>query len=135
MKRAQRLSLKLTAILVICLSLPIAHAEIKKGDAVPVLDDAEIVLHDPTDSVTVEPILDEETPCSFILFEDENMLPEAPGMHPEEEILLCKAALKTLKAQPPVPLERVHDPEPPVALSGGGGECSVVGEVGVSCAP
>lgn len=126
----------LAALCLICLSIPIAQAEIKKGKAAPVLQDTPIVLHDIENPISSDFVRDEETPCAFILFEDSTA-------SPEQSIAVCKAAIKTLKIEQGLQFDLDHAPHPETDIetetaikrSAGGTACSVVGEVGKSCAP
>ncbi len=125
---------QLAALCLICISSPIAQAEIKKGKALPALEDAPVTLHSMENLIDTDFIPDEETPCAFILFE-ESTLP------PEQAIAVCKAALKTFKSERSLQFDLAHPPHPEeeteaaIKRSGGGKACSVVGEVGNSCPP
>jgi|GEM_PF-4019136 len=126
----------LAAFCLICLTSPLAQAEIKKGKPAPVLEDTPAVLHDVANPIPSDFVQDEETPCAFILFEDSTA-------SPEQSIAVCKAAIKTLKIEQALQFNLDHAPHPETDLetetaikrSAGGTACSVVGEVGKSCGP
>lgn len=115
-----------STLLVLCLLAFAAQAEIKKGKNIPSLEDAHDPAHVLEDHDDIVDIEEDETPCSFILFEKSSL----PA---NESIALCRAALKSYKAQLQFEqlLETEHAPHP--TPKGKSEACSVVGEVGKSC--